>query len=141
MIRLLLLSFTGYYGGRIDDIVIPAQAGIQRRPMRESLGPRLAGSSKLAFARFRGDDANLRARLPPVCRGEVIGHGLDLVLGPQRAAPDHAVEHAFPAPAVLAVVLPHRRGVALEALAHEHLFPGAVGKSGRLGPLRLRRAG
>ncbi len=49
--------------------------------------------------------------------------------------------HALPAPAVLPVVLPHGGGVALETFRHEHFFAGAVGKSSRLGPLRLRRAG
>src|SRR3979490_1083160 len=80
-----------------------------------------------------------RRRLRPVCRGQVIGHGPDFVLGPEGAAPYHAVEHALPASAILLMILPHRRGVALKAFADEHFFSGRVGKSGRLGTLRLRR--
>src|SRR5712691_8107393 len=80
-----------------------------------------------------------RRRLPPVYRGEVVGHGPDFVLGPEGAASDHAVEHALPASAVLAMVLPHRRGVALKAFADEHFFSRRVGEPGRLGALRLRR--
>src|SRR3977135_1794462 len=86
-----------------------------------------------------------RRRLLAVCRGQVIGHGPDFVLGPEGAAPYHAVEHALPASAILLMILPHRRGVALKAFADEHFFSrrggrsGRVGKSGRLGTLRLRR--
>src|SRR5207247_8613762 len=36
--------------------------------------------------------------LRPEGRREVFGHPADLVLGPQGAAPDHAIEHALPAP-------------------------------------------
>src|SRR5258708_15269237 len=80
-----------------------------------------------------------RRRLPTVCGGEVAGHGRDFVLGPQGAAPDHAVEHALPATAVLPMVLPHRWGVALKAFADEHFFSRCVGEPGRLRALRLRR--
>src|SRR6185503_20298350 len=76
--------------------------------------------------------------LPRVHRAEVVRHLLDLVLGPQRAAPDHAVERALPAAAVLAVVHPHRRRVALEALGYEDVLPRRVGKAGRGRLLLLR---
>src|SRR5712672_2738158 len=78
-------------------------------------------------------------RLPGIRGSEVAGHGCDLVLGPQGAAPDHAVEDAFPAAAVLAMVLPHRRGVALKAFADEHFFSRRIGEPGRLCALRVRR--
>src|SRR6266481_3869333 len=78
-------------------------------------------------------------RLPGIRGSEVAGHGCDFVLGPEGAAPDHAVEHALPASAVLTMVLPHRRGMALKTLADEHFFSRRVGKSGRFGTLRLRR--
>src|SRR6266487_6866223 len=110
-------------------------------------------SSRRRHTRWTGDwssdvcssDLSLKAplflcrRLPPVCRGEVVGHGPDFVLGPEGAAPDHAVEHALPASAVLTVVLPHRRGVALKAFADQHFLSRRVGEPGRLGALRLRR--
>src|SRR5229473_3673959 len=80
-----------------------------------------------------------RRRLPTVRGGEVVGHGPDFVFGPEGAAPDHAVEHALPASAVLTVVLPHGRGVALKAFADEHFFSRRIGESLRLGALRLRR--
>src|SRR5882672_3359659 len=79
-----------------------------------------------------------RRRLPSVRGGEVVGHGPDFVLGPQCAAPDHAVEHALPASAVLTVVLPHRRGVTLKAFADEYFLSRCIGEPGRLGTLRLR---
>src|SRR5712672_1739296 len=78
-------------------------------------------------------------RLPGIRGSEVAGHGCDLVLGPQGAAPDHAVEHALPASAVLPVVLPHRRGVALKTFADEHFLARRIGEPGRLCALRVRR--
>src|SRR3977135_909533 len=81
-----------------------------------------------------------RRRLRPVCRGQVIGHGPDFVLGPEGAAPDHAVEHALPASAVLTMVLPPRRGVALKAFSDEHFFSRRIGESLRLGALCMRRS-
>ena len=53
-----------------------------------------------------------------------VGHGVDLVLGPERAAADHPVEHALPRLAVLPQRAPHARLVALEALAREDFFAG-----------------
>src|SRR5574341_1390809 len=71
---------------------------------------------------------------------EIVRHRLDLVLGPERAAADHAVEHAFPAAAVLPVVEPHAGAVALEALGENDLLARRVGEADRLG-LALRQRG
>ena len=65
---------------------------------------------------------------------------VDLVLGPERAPPDHAVEHALPAPAVLAVVPPHAVAVAREAAAEQHFPAGRIGEANGLRLLRLGRA-
>src|SRR5947207_562620 len=82
---------------------------------------------------------------PPVYLSEVIGHLPDLVLRPKRAATDHAIERALPGAAVLALVHPHVRAVALEALRHEHVLARRVGESDRrrggLFLLRQRRLG
>src|SRR3954468_24152860 len=76
---------------------------------------------------------------PPVYLSEVIGHLPDLVLRPQRAAADHAVERALPGAAVLALVHPHVGAVALEALRDEHFLSRRVGESDRGGGLFLLR--
>src|SRR3954452_24301500 len=78
---------------------------------------------------------------PPVYLSEVIGHLPDLVLRPQRAAADHAVERALPGAAVLALVHPHVRAVALEALRDQHVLARPIGEAdgGRLLLLRGRR--
>src|SRR2546430_12768822 len=77
----------------------------------------------------------------PVHTAEVIGHLLDLVLRPQRAAADHAVERALPGAAVLALIHPHVGAVALEALVDQHVLARRVGKADRcrLRALRERR--
>src|SRR6266850_1251116 len=80
----------------------------------------------------------LSLRPPSVHRAEIVGHGLDLLLGPQRAASDHAIEHALPAAPVLAVIHPHSRAVALEALGEQGLLARRVRKSWRLRLLLLR---
>src|SRR5688500_968400 len=69
---------------------------------------------------------------------EIACHGVDLVLGPERAAPDHAVEHALPSPAVLAMVAPHTLAVALAAQLERRFPPRRVGKPDRLALLRQR---
>src|SRR5215217_3103771 len=46
---------------------------------------------------------------------EVIGHQLDLLGGPQRAAADHPIEIGLPRARILPLVAPHRVGMALEA--------------------------
>src|SRR5438034_4235509 len=58
----------------------------------------------------------------PVHVAQVIGHLLDLVLRPQRAAADHAVERALPGAALLALIHPHVGAVALEALVDQHVL-------------------
>ena len=65
-----------------------------------------------------------RGRVGPRLSQE-IGHGSDLVLGPERPAPDHPVEDAFPRFALLPQRAPHARLVALEALALEDFLAGA----------------
>src|SRR5213075_2288323 len=60
---------------------------------------------------------------------EVVGHLLDLVLCPERAAADHAVERALPRAAILPLVHPHRRRVALEALRDEDILARRVGEA------------
>src|SRR5574341_1908167 len=65
----------------------------------------------------------------------IVRHRLDLVLGPERAAADHPVEHAFPAAAVLPMIEPHAGAVALEALREHDFLARRVGKSDRLGLL------
>src|SRR3954468_2673556 len=77
--------------------------------------------------------------LLPVSGAEVIGHLSYLVLRPQRAAADHAIERAFPGAAVLALVHPHVGAMALEALRHEDILARRIGKSGRRLALRERR--
>src|SRR3954470_18797645 len=79
--------------------------------------------------------------LLPVSSAEVVGHLSYLVLRPQRAAADHAIERAFPGAAVLALVHPHVRTVALEALRDEDVLARRIGKSGRRLALRERRLG
>src|SRR6266576_1500726 len=118
---------------------IPAVVRPFRKPRREIERDRYRATSSLIVPPSTAFLFRCR-RLPPVCRGEVVGHGLYFVFRPEGAAPDHAVEHAFPAPAVLPVVLPHGRGVALKAFADEHVFSGRIGESLRLGALRLRRS-
>src|SRR6266571_5549826 len=79
---------------------------------------------------------------------EVISHQLDLLRGPQAAAPDHAMDRGFPSTAILPLVAEHRIGVALKALAHYHaasgmlrslLLPGVLRRCGR--GQQQRRAG
>src|SRR5712691_10969858 len=118
---------------------IPAVVRPFRKPRREIERDRYRATSSLIAPPSTASLFRCR-RLPPVCRGEVVGHDPDFVLGPEGAAPDHAVEHAFPASAVLTMVLPHRRGVALKAFADEHFFSRCVGESLRIGALRLRRS-
>src|SRR6266705_3317707 len=119
---------------------IPAVVRPFRKPRREIERDRYRATSSLMASLLRCAALfRCRRRLPPVCRGQVVGHGPDFVLGPQGAASDHAVEHALPASAVLPVILPHRRGVALKAFADEHFLSRRVGEPGRLGALRLRR--
>src|SRR3954471_24044199 len=79
--------------------------------------------------------------LPPVRIAQVIGHLANLLLRPQRPTPDHAVERALPGVPVLALVHPHVRAVALEALRDDDFFARRVGKAdgGRL--LLLREGG
>src|SRR6266403_3085058 len=76
---------------------------------------------------------------PPIHIAQVVGHLLDLVLRPERAAADHAVERALPGAAVLALVHPHVGAVALEALRYQHVLARPVGETGRRGFLLLRR--
>src|SRR5215831_4089715 len=54
-------------------------------------------------------------------RAEILGHQLDLLRAPERAAPDHSVEVRFPGLRILALILPHRLAMALEALAGDQL--------------------
>src|SRR5258708_35513516 len=53
---------------------------------------------------------------------QVIGHLPDLVLRPQRAAADHAVERAFPLAPVQAQIHPLVRAVPLAALVDEDVL-------------------
>src|SRR5256885_6379883 len=76
--------------------------------------------------------------LPPVRIAEVIGHLANLVLSPQRPAPDHAEERALPGVPVLALVHPHARAVTLEALRDEDFLARPVGKAAGRGLLLLR---
>src|SRR6267378_2186347 len=78
---------------------------------------------------------------PPVHQGEIVRHRLDVLLGPQRPPSDHAVEHALPAPAVLAVIHPHSRAVALKAPGEQRLLARGVGESRCLRLLLLRQRG
>src|SRR5882672_9218152 len=75
---------------------------------------------------------------PPIHIAQVVGHLLDLVLRPERAAADHAVERALPGAAVLALIHPHVGAVALEALVDQHVLAGAIGKTDRRGLRALR---
>ena len=65
---------------------------------------------------------------------EEVGHGVDFSLGPEGAASNHPVEHAFPRPPVLPNRVPHADLVALEALPRQDLLAGTFGG-------RLRRRG
>src|SRR5438552_12394123 len=118
---------------------IPAVVKPFRNPRRDIERDRYRATSSLIVPPYTAPLFRCR-RLPPVCGGEVVGHGPYFVFRPECAAPDHAVEHAFPTSAVLPVVLPHGRGVALKAFADEHFFSRRIGESLRLGALRLRRS-
>src|SRR5207244_12697069 len=60
---------------------------------------------------------------------------------PEGAAPDHAVERALPAAAVLPVVHPHVGAVALEALVDQHVLARRIGETDRCGLRALRERG
>ena len=75
--------------------------------------------------------------LPAVVRGgEVVRHGRDLVLGPERAAPDHAEERAFPARAGPGAGPCHMPGAwHWKHLSRRTSLPGASGKPTAAGGL------
>src|SRR5262245_52391019 len=61
------------------------------------------------------------ARLRFEIGAEILGHQLDFLGGPERTASHHPVEVRLPGPRILALVLPHRLSVALEALGGDEL--------------------
>src|SRR3954463_2173580 len=72
----------------------------------------------------------------PEFGAEIIRDRLDLVGGPQAAAPDHAVDRGLPGAAILPAVAEHGVGVALEALGLDQV----AARTRRRG-LRARRRG
>src|SRR5438105_4667210 len=68
---------------------------------------------------------------------QVVGHRVDFFGRPERAAPHHAVQRGLPRAVILPQRGPHRRRVALRALALENLLSGSLRRGG--GRLRRRR--
>src|SRR5258708_31574143 len=67
-----------------------------------------------------------------------MGYVPDPVWGAERAPADHAVERAFPRAPVLALIHPHVRAVALEALVDEDFLARRIRKADRRGLRALR---
>src|SRR5712691_10642980 len=97
-------------------VVTPAETRRRTKSRREIPLDNSCATRFLIAVLLRG-----RVSLRPPYLGEVTSHRADVILGPERAAPDHPVDCAFPRFTILPQRRPHAHLMALHASPREHI--------------------